>query len=210
MPADIDLQTIAMFLLAFVVAITIHEFGHAIAADLLGDDTPRRQGRVTINPLDHLDPVGTIVLIVGFFMHFGFGWGRPVQIDVKRFKNPRMGDLIVSFAGPLTNLVQAAILGAIMKDGYFHYSLDATYIQLIDIAFALNVTLFVFNLVPIPPLDGSHILAAILPPSMADGYRRNMAIFGWPLFIGFILVGIPLIVPEINRVENILLSACIL
>lgn len=150
------LATAAILLLA----LPVHEFAHAFTAVQLGDPTPRRQGRYTLNPLRHLDPIGALLIVL-----VGFGWAKPVQwnprnIDIDR----RWGAILVAAAGPLSNLLLALIslmLGRLLGDLAFAPAL------LFNFA-TINVLLFVFNLIPIPPLDGSHILFALLP----DNYRQ--------------------------------------
>jgi Zn-dependent protease len=207
---DIDIPRVLMFVFSFIVSVTIHEFSHAFAADRLGDDLPRRQGRITINPLDHLTVWGTLVLVVTACFGFGFGWGKPVEIQPDRFRHPRLGDAIVSLAGPISNLVLAGVLAVVIRNQYCRLPMTSPYIELIDVAFQLNVVLFAFNLVPIPPLDGSHILTDILPPPMADGYKSLMAMFGWVLFALFLWYGIYLIAPVVTHIEDVLVNACIL
>ena len=176
---------------AILIAITFHEFAHAFAADKLGDDTPRNQGRLTLNPLAHIDPVGFALLIVA-----GFGWGKPVQINPSRFKrNITMtkGEAIVSLAGPLMNFIIAIITAIIMafmfKYNWFSnvegkaYSLIVIF--LLELAL-INVSLGVFNLIPLPPLDGSKILSSVLPYNARSWFERNSQIF----YIVFVIIWI--------------------
>src|ERR1700722_7869126 len=107
---DFSLPFFLMNLFAFIIAVTVHEFGHAIAADRLGDDTPRQQERISLNPIDHLDLAGTIVFVISALFGTPFGWGKPVMTHPGRYKSPRKGMMIVSFAGPLMNIVLAVIL----------------------------------------------------------------------------------------------------
>jgi Zn-dependent protease len=198
------IQQILMALLAFIIGVTLHEFGHAMTADRLGDDLPRLQGRISLNPLDHMDIMGTICVIATWLIGFGFGWGRPVLINPSRFKNPRMGDALVSVAGPLMNLLLATVFAVIIRTGYFGLPNSSPWHQFIDIALSLNILLFVFNLVPVPPLDGSHILADILPLEMSKKYQSAMARYGWILFFAVIFFGGQLIGPEVAKMHNLL------
>lgn len=145
---------------AILIALTIHEFSHGMAAHLLGDPTPKNQGRLTLNPLPHLDPLGTLMLLVA-----RFGWAKPVQVNPYYFKGDRQrGMLYVALAGPLSNIL-VALVGSMMYNLFDVYSYLSTFsITLITI----NVYLAIFNLIPVPPLDGSKILIGLLPRRMHD------------------------------------------
>ena len=197
-------QRVLMYLLAFVIAITLHEFAHALSADLLGDDGPKRAGRISLNPLDHLDPMGTLFLVVTAVLGYAFGWGRPVMVSSSRFKNPRVGDAIVSFAGPATNLILAIVCAVIVRTGYFRLPNSSPWHEFIDVALNLNILLFVFNLVPVPPLDGSHILADILPIDMAKSYQGFMARYGFIMFFVIIYFGGMIVGPAMNQIHSFL------
>jgi Zn-dependent protease len=139
-----------------VVAIALHEFGHALAADLQGDPTPRLAGRLTINPLAHLDPVGTFCLVIA-----GFGWGKPVSFSLPNLRYKRAGAAIVAIAGPTMNVL-LGIIGAV----FLARTTPGTYTaRFAGTLLTLNVLLAIFNLIPIPPLDGSRLLTLFLPPS---------------------------------------------
>ena len=147
---------------AVLVAITFHEYAHAFVADKLGDETPRMQGRLTLNPLAHLDPAGFVLLLFA-----GFGWGKPVQIDTRNFnRNVSMekGEIFVSLAGPIMNfilsIIFAVILGVVYKfapDTFLTTSIGEVVFVLIQECVIINIGLGVFNLLPLPPLDGSKI-----------------------------------------------------
>jgi Zn-dependent protease len=143
------------FAVALLVAITIHEAAHAWVANRLGDPTAREMGRVSLNPLDHLDPVGTILLLLA-----GFGWGKPVQINPHRLKNPIRDEILVALAGPVSNFLLAAIFAGIALLIGSHASPALT--SLLEIISYFNIVLMLFNLIPIPPLDGSKILRLFL------------------------------------------------
>ncbi len=149
------------WVIALVFAITIHEFAHAWAAERLGDPTPRLMGRLTLNPLAHLDPLGTIMLLVA-----RFGWGKPVQFDPFNLRHPRRDSAIISLAGPVSNLLLAIFCSLFLR-----LSLDNWIIGLLDNLIIMNVVLAVFNLVPIHPLDGFKIVGGILP----EEYARQWA-----------------------------------
>ena len=164
---DFDFSSMLYRIPALLIAITIHEYAHAQTAEAMGDPTPRFMGRLTFNPLAHLDPIGALMLIVA-----GFGWAKPVGINPNNFRNRREGILKVSFAGPAANLFLcflAALIVAlmtkfgVMTKGVYSFLL---WTQLYNVWFAF------FNLIPIPPLDGSKILISLLPPRQAYEYLR--------------------------------------
>jgi Zn-dependent protease len=165
----------AIWAAALLTAITIHEFAHAFAADRLGDPTPRMDGRLTLNPLAHLDPLGTLMMLL-----IRFGWGKPVVFDPYNLKKPRRDAAIISFAGPLSNLLLSSVLAVI------YHLIPATEIvrEFIPPFIILNVTLAIFNLVPIHPLDGGKILVGILPPHEAHKFDLFIRQYGtWMLLL---------------------------
>ncbi len=137
------------FIVARLVAITIHEYAHAWVANFFGDSTAKLMGRLSLNPFVHLDLTGTIFLLLA-----GFGWGKPVIVNPRNFKNPRLDNLTVSLAGPISNLLLATALGLI----YRFINLPGFLEQLFFLLIFFNLVLMIFNLIPIPPLDGSKIL----------------------------------------------------
>ncbi len=157
--------------LALIVAITIHEFAHAFAADRLGDPTPRANDRLSLNPLKHLDPLGTIMLIFA-----GIGWGKPVPIDPYNFRFPRRDEFLVSLAGPGSNLILALITSLIWRFLPINIPYSIYYILI-----SVNVSLAVFNLLPVPPLDGSKIFLNLLPPEQSIEWDRAFARYGYYL-----------------------------
>lgn len=165
---------------ALLLALTIHEFAHAFVSHKLGDPTPKRQGRLTLNPLAHVDPFGLIMLWL-----FRFGWGRPVEIDASYYRDRRKGTILVSFAGPLSNMITAfviawlQVLALLTTQNQFIFSLLST-------AFSFNIFLAVFNLIPIPPLDGSKILAGLLPGRLSYQYQVTLGQWGIVLLLLFI------------------------
>lgn len=145
-----------IFLFSLVLAITVHEFAHAWTADRLGDDTPRLMGRVTLNPLSHLDPIGSIA-----FLLFGFGWGRPVIYNPLRLPR-RIDELWIALAGPASNIILAILLN-LLAFAVRTYDLGFLNVEILQIAAQINIILAAFNMLPIPPLDGSAIVAYIWP-----------------------------------------------
>ncbi|MBI2007244.1 MAG: site-2 protease family protein [Candidatus Blackburnbacteria bacterium] len=204
-----DQQRFLFWIAALLVAITVHEFSHALAADRLGDPTPRVQKRLTLNPLSHLDPLGTLMLFL-----VGFGWGRPVQFDPYNLANPRRDAAVISFAGPLSNIILATALSLIVR---FSWGLDTTPLLLFKFLLPiiyLNVLLAVFNLLPIHPLDGGKIFVGLLSAESAGKWDRFLNQYGLmlllfillPLFGGASLVGI-IIGPTVNFILSILLPS---
>jgi len=165
------------WLVALAMAITIHEFAHAYTADRLGDPTPRLQGRLTLNPLAHLDPLGTLMLLL-----VRFGWGKPVQFDPFNLKNPRKDGALISLAGPASNLLLAVTLSIVLRLFIF-FNLSNFFIIgsiLFVPLISMNVILGLFNLIPIHPLDGFAIVSGLLPRGKSlewEGLRRYGMIF---------------------------------
>lgn len=148
--------------IAASVAITVHEFAHAKAAEAAGDPTPRANGRISLNPLDHYDPIGSTL-----FLLVGLGWAKPVPVNPHYFRHPRRDDILVALWGPLSNLLTAAALGALFRVGRImgmHHAL----LELLVLCIFLNLFLAFFNLIPIYPLDGSHVLLGLLPLAQAQ------------------------------------------
>jgi Zn-dependent protease len=190
----ISLYEFALSMAALVICITIHEFAHAYAAYRAGDDTPRLQGRISLNPIDHLDPFGTIMMVVSSISGFGIGWGKPVRINPANFRNPRWDNLRVSLWGPLSNLLTAVVVGTVHK--YTAPFLPGNVAYFLWLLAAISVGLALFNLLPIAPLDGSHILSAVLPAGQARAYNRFMMRYGFLIFLALIFFA-PGILPRI-------------
>ncbi len=176
-------------LLAILIALVTHEFAHAFTADKLGDPNPRLAGRVSLNPLRHLDPWGTILILAT-----GYGWGKPVAFDPYNLKDPVKDGAIIAAAGPLTNLILAALLGLLFR--FAPFSLPMPFLQFLVTLFSVNLSLAIFNLVPLYPLDGHHILRVFLPSSTRSAYDQFNHRFG-------IIVAFLLILPIFSRVAPI-------
>jgi len=168
-------------------SIAIHEWAHAVSADYLGDDTPRRQGRVTLWPLVHWDPIGTLFMLISTWTGFGLGWGRPVMTNPANYTrtSPRVGDSLVAFAGPLSNILIAAVFGTLLRFGVLDF--DHFFMIWGRIIVLVNVGLFCFNLLPIYPLDGSHIFLNALPGPAGENLRRFMQQFGIFIFLALVM-----------------------
>jgi len=157
---NLSLDSLLLLVPAFVIAISMHEASHALAATLLGDPSPRLQGRLSLNPLRHLDPIGTLTLFL-----MGFGWGKPVIVNPHNFKvNPFAGMAITAFAGPLMNLLLAVLFALPFR---LNMPLNSVMFDLAGAIASINLLLAVFNLIPLPPLDGFSVLMGILPRPLA-------------------------------------------
>ena len=170
---DPDWSFVLAWLVAVTVALTVHEFAHAKVADMAGDATARALGRVTLNPLAHYDPIGTTMILL-----FGFGWGKPVPINPVNFGSPRRDAALVSLAGAGANIVTAAVFAVPLRFGF-----AGEYDFALSLMVLLNLFLAFFNLIPIFPLDGSHVLQAILPYEQARNYAIFMSRYGMILLL---------------------------
>jgi Zn-dependent protease len=175
-----DPRVLLLRILAILVAVTVHEYAHAWVADRQGDPTPRSRGRLSLNPLVHLDVVGSLLLLVA-----GFGWAKPVEVNPLHFANPRQGMMRVAAAGPLANVTVAFALGYFLRLGLVEAA--AWPVQLALATIYINIVLAVFNLLPVPPLDGSRVLTGLLPPAQALAYER-LAPYGPLLLLVLILM----------------------
>jgi len=177
-----NIQAIVLSAPAILFGLTIHEFSHGLVAWRLGDPTAKMMGRLTLNPLKHLDPIGTIALFL-----FRFGWAKPVPIDPRNFRHPTRDMAISSLAGPAANLLTAAVAGIILRV-LFLFHVGGFFTTLVMYFVLFNLILCFFNLIPIPPLDGSRLLYHLLPPDLAAGYAR-LERYGFVILIGVILLG---------------------
>jgi Zn-dependent protease len=179
------------FLLGLVIGITVHEASHATSAYLLGDDTAYRDGRVTLNPVSHLDLLGSMMLLLA-----GFGWGRPTPVVPSKLRGGVFGPVAVALAGPVSNLLIVAVCAALYLLPPFQDSGGYLFILVVMIAFT-NALLFVFNLIPIPPLDGSKVIFPFLPRAL-DGFVDFMNQYGPMILLGLILVSFVTNLPVFN------------
>jgi Zn-dependent protease len=192
-------------------SIVVHEVAHGWMALRLGDTTARDMGRLTLNPIPHIDPIGSILIPLLSYLSVGsvfIAWAKPVPIDPRNFRNFRRDDILVSIAGPVSNLIMAGVCTicyivvvrflAPMESlhGDLQQSLTTFVIQMFSTGITLNIVLAVFNMIPVPPLDGSHVLSAVLPEQIRENYQR----------IGFFGVLIVIVLMRLEPIRNILWS----
>lgn len=195
-----------------LIAITFHEFAHAFVADKLGDDTARREGRLSLNPFDHLDPIGTLLLLFA-----GFGWGKPVHVNPTNYTrrmSMEKGEALVSIAGPIMNFILAIVFALayclIYKFAgisFLSSSIGEVVMLLISTTISINIGLGVFNLIPLPPLDGSKIIMPLLPYNAKQWFINNEKIF-YIIFVVIWITGLAgtIISPVINLVSTGILN----
>lgn len=167
-----------IFICVILFAITIHEFSHAAAAELLGDPTPKLAGRLSLNPIKHIDPIGFLMLLL-----VRFGWAKPVPINPYNFKDPVRGEMVVSLAGPASNFLSAYIAAALIRVFPMMVLISPYAHRAVSDFIWINLALAVFNLLPVPPLDGSHFLEPLIPYE----YRQMLEQYGFFILI-FILI----------------------
>ena len=194
-----DIRWIFTYIFVLLISVALHEFGHAIMADRLGDDTPRRQGRVTLNPLAHADPIGTLLLplIGGIYGAAtghggGFGWGKPVQWQPHRISRKwsmTAAKILVAVAGPGMNLILGTVIVAIHMALIGQHAIDASgkVSQILAFAALTNYVLMFFNLLPVPPLDGGHVLQSFIPYRYRDQFEQ------FARYAPFVVLGLMLI-----------------
>ena len=210
-------KNLPLFMIALpgiVIGLSFHEFGHAFMSDRLGDPTPRAQGRVTLNPMAHFDPVGFLAL-----MFCGFGWGIPVEIDPRRYKHPRRDELLVSLAGVVMNLIVAIVFSFIVHFVYINVPYDklsdgtlmGTLFNILLQVVIVNVVLMVFNLIPVPPLDGFGIITEIFNLREKSFYY-TLYNYGFPILMILLIVGVvdKILNPMVNGIYALLLQYIIL
>lgn len=192
------INDLLLYLPALLLAFTFHEFGHAWVAYKQGDDTAYRLGRVTLDPRSHIDPIGSILFPAIATLSGGLpllGWARPVPVDVRKLRNYRTGDILVSLAGVFMNFmlvlvstaalaVTFAVVGAVPADG----SVAATVLNFIYACLTVNLGLMFFNILPVPPLDGSKVLYHFLPASARESYRQ-LDRYGFIILYGLVFTG---------------------
>lgn len=183
--------------LAVLIVLTVHEFSHGYVAYKLGDNTAKSMGRLTLNPIKHLDPIGALCLVI-----FHFGWAKPVPVNIRNFKKPKRDFAIVAVAGPISNLIIAflsaflyLLLYALLKDikftSNFLYQLASNTLLFVNLFHIINIGIGIFNLIPVPPLDGSRVLNALLPPKAYYAVLKHekkiyLILLFWLLFGSYI------------------------
>lgn len=184
------LHNLSIYFIPTFLGMVLHEMGHAVSALQQGDTTARDMGRITMNPFAHIDPVGMLMfLVTSLAGGVVFGWAKPVPVDPRRFRNPRRGLMIVALAGPLTNVLLALAFGALLKGTlvFFppHFYQDSNVYEftllVLQTGILVNLSLALFNMLPIPPLDGSKVLAWFMPRSMAYRYLTSS-------MVGFVVI----------------------
>jgi Zn-dependent protease len=207
------LEQIPFVAISLIIAFTVHELAHAYVAYKFGDPTAKNEGRLTLNPIAHLDPIGTLLIFIA-----GFGWARPVPVNRAYFKRPRLAGILVSIAGPLSNLL-IAFVGILLWETLIKFDLvqaldfispkmDEFMYDLFNMLVSLNVMLFVFNLIPFPPLDGYRILEDLAPENIRS---KMISIEPYGSFIFLFLIITPLgsyiftpifsvVIPFVNKV----------
>jgi len=212
---NIQIGDLIFYFIAFILSLSVHESAHALTSYWFGDDTARLQGRISLNPMAHIDPIGTILIpLMGFLSAAQglpplIGWAKPVETNPLRWRNKDMANISVSAAGPISNVLLALVTFIVMKTmilsgvAYPGYSRPFRIIQpmldqpdwmlpvctFLSLMLLLNVALAVFNLIPIPPLDGSHIFETLLPDSLKEVYDRIRP-FSWIILLGLLWFGV--------------------
>lgn len=186
---NLDPQTLVLLIPVILFALTVHEYAHGMVAYRLGDPTAKQAGRLTLNPLSHLDPMGTVMLFV-----IGLGWAKPVPVDPRYFANPKRDMLWVALAGPAANMGLALLSGLIIRfltsdpSAYLSGALGPILISMMVRSLQINLMLAVFNMLPVPPLDGSKIMYSLLPPQYAH-WNYNLERYGPMVLFGLVMMG---------------------
>lgn len=195
---DFSLTGLIAGLPGLVIALVIHEYAHAKAADIMGDFTPRMTGRLTLNPMAHIDPIGLIMLLV-----VRFGWAKPVMINARNFRNWRQGELLVALAGPMANLLVAFIsllaMAVLFKLGMFSEGVRLVLSMMV----LFNINFAIFNMLPLPPLDGSKVLMVLLPGRLA---YKLMSLERYSFIILIFLMMTPFLTMILIPLQRLVLS----
>ncbi len=184
----VPIEVLVLLIPVVVFALVIHEFSHAWVANKLGDPTARYSGRLTLNPMAHLDPIGTLMILL-----VGFGYAKPVPVDTRYLSNPRVDMMKIAFAGPAANLLLAFIGGTIIRSGF----VGGTILSMIFLFTQINIMLAVFNMIPIPPLDGSQIFSGLMMRKNPELVYK-LQTYGPQILLGLIMIGF--IFPRISPI----------
>jgi Zn-dependent protease len=201
---DIDLLSVAIDFGVLLISLTIHEAAHAWTADRLGDRTARMLGRVSLNPLVHIDPIGTVVLpLIAAVSHLPIiGWAKPVPVNTRNLGHPRRDFMLVAAAGPISNLLQAVVAAALLR----MVTEGSAVFDVLFLAIQINLLLAFFNLIPVPPLDGGNVLMGLLPTRVAVRYSQ-LRQYGFLVLYAMMFTGVAsaIVVPPTRAVMRILL-----
>ena len=188
-----------------IMSVVLHELAHGYVAELLGDPTPRLQGRLTVNPIRHLELFGSVIVpLITSLLGVTFGWAKPVEWNPYNIKNRRVGELLISIAGPLANILIAIVFGVIIR--YLDGDLSLPFAAISAYIVIINITLAIFNLIPIPPLDGSKILFSLIPSRYSE-VRHNFERHSLVLVLLLVLVLWRFVEPVIPWAFTILTGA---
>lgn len=204
------IQKATIWALPVIFAITLHEVAHGWAALQCGDTTAKAQGRLTLNPLPHIDPIGTILLPLGLLLlssPFLFGWAKPVPVNVRQLRNPRRDMALVAVAGPLANLLMALAWAFVFRLGV-EFGEEWRFLAYAGIAgIMINSILMLLNLLPLLPLDGGRVLYSLLPPRLAEGFAKSEP-YGFIILLVLLLTGTlgVLLGPPLNLVQQLVLT----
>jgi Zn-dependent protease len=206
---NIDFVSVAIGFGVLLLSLTIHEAAHALTADRLGDPTARQLGRVSLNPLVHIDPLGTVVLpLLAIVSHLPIiGWAKPVPVSMRNLRHPQRDFAIIAAAGPISNLLQAFVASLILRATSTDPYLPASPLQFfLLMAVQVNLLLAFFNLIPVPPLDGGNVLMGVLPPQLAIRYAQ-LRQFGFLILYALMLTGVAsaLIMPPTRFMMRLLI-----
>jgi Zn-dependent protease len=203
---NIDPVAAALGFGVLLLSLTVHEAAHAWTADRLGDPTARALGRVSLNPIVHVDPIGTLLLpLIAAFSHLPLiGWAKPVPVNIRNLRHPRRDFMIVAAAGPISNLLQAVVWSLVLRALVFNPAPLA--VSFLQEAVLINLLLAFFNLIPVPPLDGGNVMLGLLPPRAAVAYSR-LRQYGFLVLYALLLTGVAsaLIMPPTLFLARILL-----
>ncbi len=204
----IDLLSVALGFGVLLISLTIHEAAHAWTADRLGDRTARLLGRVSLNPLVHIDLVGTVLLpLIAAVSHLPLiGWAKPVPVNTRNLGHPRRDFMIVAAAGPISNLLQAIVAAGLLRLAVAGGAASSASLDILFLATQINLLLAFFNLIPVPPLDGGNVLLGLLPPRVAASYAQ-LRQYGFLVLYAMMFTGVAsaLVVPPTRALMRILI-----